>query len=85
MQGPKRVCAYDRTIGCKSGNVIYGVWCNTCKRVCYVGETGGTLYARLANHLSTIRTSKTAVQYPVAVHFTSAGHSIADVFPHCRA
>ena len=79
VQGPKRVCTYDRTIGCKSSNVIYGVWCNTCKCVCYVGETGGTLYARLANHLSTIRTSKTAAQYPVAVHFTSAGHSLEDV------
>ena len=79
IQGPKGLCTYDRTIGCKSNNVIYGVWCQTCKYVCYVGETGGTLYARLANHLSTIRTGKFVAQYPVAVHFSSDTHSIDDV------
>ena len=23
----------------------YGIWCDVCKYVCYVGETGGCLYA----------------------------------------
>ena len=42
-----------------------------------MGKKGGTLYTRLANHLSTIRTQKQAYEYPVASHFTSEGHSIA--------
>ena len=79
VQGPRGTCTYDRTVGCKSSNVIYGVWCKLCSCVCYVGETGGTLYTRLSNHLSTIRTDRSSAQYPVAMHFNSPGHSIDDV------
>ena len=48
------VTTFDRTIGCRSVNVIYGIWCEICKCVCYVGETGGCLYTRIQNHLSSI-------------------------------
>ena len=41
------------------------------------GGTGGSLYTRLANHLSTTRIQKESFEYPVASHFTSEGHSIA--------
>ena len=80
IQGPsKSSCTFDRTIGCKSFNVIYGVYCKVCHCLCYVGETGGALYARLANHLSTIRTNSSAMEFPVAGHFNSTGHSLDDI------
>ena len=80
IQGPaKSDCTFDRTIGCKSTNVIYGVYCKICKCVCYVGETGGNLYARLANHLSTIRTKSSAAEFPVAGHFNSPNHSLDEI------
>ena len=37
--GGKHTCTYDKTIGCKSRNVIYGVFCEVCECVVYVGET----------------------------------------------
>ena len=82
IHGPNQAkghCTFDKTIGCRSTNVIYGIWCNVCDCVCYVGETGGTLYVRLSNHLSTIRTKKTSQEYPVSIHFNSADHSIDNV------
>ena len=79
VRGPGMTCTYDRTIGCKSSNVVYGIFCEVCECVCYVGETGDTLYTRSANHLSTIRTKKLSGEFPVAVHFNSDGHSIDDV------
>jgi len=75
----KCVTTYDRTIGCRSVNVIYGIWCGVCRCVCYVGETGGCLYTRVQNHLSSIRASNPAVALPVRSHFCASGHSINDV------
>ena len=74
------VTTYDRTIGCRSVNVIYGIWCGVCRCVCYVGETGGCLYARVQNHLSSIRASNPAVALPVRSHFCASGHDIKDVW-----
>ena len=73
------VTTYDRTIGCRSVNVIYGIWCAVCRYVCYVGETGGCLYSRVQNHLSSIRASNPAVTLPVRGHFCAQGHSVNDV------
>ena len=70
---------FDRTIGCRSVNVIYGIWCSACRYVRYVGETGGCLYTRIQNHLSSIRTSSPAVSLPVKHHFLAPGHNIDDV------
>ena len=45
--GPsKSECTFDKTIGCRSTNVIYGIWCCICNMVVYVEETRGTLYER---------------------------------------
>ena len=74
-----RMTTYDKTIGCKSVNVIYGIWCGVCKRVCYVGETGGCLYTRVQNHLSSIRAIDPVVSLPVRSHFGAPGHGIGDV------
>ena len=79
VQGPGAhgTCTYDRTIGCKSRNVIYGIFCEVCNCVVYVGETGGPLYQRIQNHLSSIRCSRTEME--VAGHFNEAGHNIGNV------
>ena len=71
------LCTYDKTIGCRSSNVIYGIWCEICKNVIYVGETGGILYQRIQNHLSTIRCRKLTME--VAQHFNGEGHGIGDM------
>ena len=70
------VCTYDRTIGCKSRNVIYGIVCSVCDCVVYVGETGGTLYQRVQNHMSTIRCERNDID--VAAHFNGPGHRLSD-------
>ena len=79
IQGPRAegTCTYDRTIGCKSRNVIYGIFCEVCNCVIYVGETGGPLYQRMQNHLSSIRCKRTGME--VAGHFNESGHSISNV------
>ena len=67
-------CTYDKTIGCKSRNVIYGVFCEVCECVVYVGETGGVLYQRIQNHLSSIRCSR----MDVGLHFNNVGHHLSN-------
>jgi hypothetical protein len=61
---------------CSTPNVVYAIQCDKCKKVMYVGETGRTLYERMQNHLSTIRTKK--VEEPVAEHFCQKDHKISD-------
>ena len=79
MTGPGRrvLCTYDRSIGCRSRNIIYGVYCEVCEVIVYVGETGGQFYQRVQNHLSSIRCEKTELH--VAAHFNSVKHGISDV------
>lgn len=68
---------YDKTIGCKSSNLVYGVWCASCARIVYVGQTGDTIYTRTQNHLSSIRCNRVG-RIPVNRHFTEGGHSERD-------
>ena len=56
--------------------MIYGIMCEVCECVVYVGETGGQFYQRVQNHLSTIRCGK--VEMEVAAHFNETGHQITD-------
>ena len=79
IKGPKSdgTCTYDRTIGCKSQNVIYGIFCEICNYVIYVGETGGPLYQRIQNHLSSIRCKRPGME--VAAHFNESGHNIGNM------
>lgn len=69
-------CTYDKTIGCRSRNVIYGVFCEVCDCVIYVGETGGILYQRVQNHLSSIRCQRNDME--VAAHFNGEGHQLSN-------
>ena len=45
--------------------------------VIYVGETGGTLYQRTQNHLSSVRCKREGMDVPE--HFTEGGHTIEDI------
>ena len=74
--GGKVTCTYDRTIGCKSRNVIYGIFCEVCDCIVYVGETGGILYQRVQNHLSSIRCGRNEME--VAAHFNGEGHQLSN-------
>ena len=80
VEGPNGKCTYDGTIGCRSSNIIYGIWCAKCQTVCYVGETGDTLYTRAQNHLSSIRVPNPTICLPVRLHFREDGHSIDDAW-----
>ena len=59
----------------KTAHVIYGVFCEKCDKVMYVGETGTSVYERMANHISTIKNEK---DDNIPDHFTSNGHSVKD-------
>ena len=78
MMSPGRniECTYDKSIGCRSRNVVYGIVCDVCDCVVYVGETGGMFYHMVQNHLSHIRCGRTEME--VASHFDSDGHRITD-------
>ena len=68
----KNMVFLDR-IDCKTRNVIYGILCEQCNKVVYVGETGTMLYQRFANHISSIRRGK---DEPIANHFNGQGHKL---------
>ena len=70
------VCTYDKTIGCKSSNVVNGVFCTVCDCVVYVGETGGILYQRIPNHMSSIRCRRSEME--VAANFNGEGHNLSN-------
>ena len=77
VRGVTGTRTYDRSISCRTDNVVYGLFCKKCDLVCYVGETGGTLYTRVQNRMSTIRTGKTS--FAVSCHFNGEGHSESDL------
>ena len=62
-------------ICCTSQNLIYGIYCDDCQKVVYVGETKQTLYARHLKNFSRIRTSNLD---DVTGHFTSQNHHSLD-------
>ena len=69
---------YDKTIGCRTSNLVYGIWCAKCRRVVYVGQTGDTIYTRAQNHLSSIRCRREG-RIPVSRHFWGEGHDVEDL------
>ena len=60
---------------CLSCGLIYFISCRRCPAI-YIGETGRTLRERFGEHLRSI--TKSAPGFPVAEHFSSNGHTIAD-------
>lgn len=77
VPGAGGVVHYDKTIGCKTSNLVYGIWCVQCSKVVYVGQTGDTIYRRVQNHLSSMRRNREG-RIPVNRHFSEKGHSTDD-------
>ena len=79
LGGPDGPVYYDKSIGCRSKNVVYGLLCNSCEVVVYVGQTGDKMYTRMENHLSSIRGNTHTNKLPVSRHFNRGACSIDDV------
>ena len=62
------------SICCTTVNVVYGVFCEKCQSLVYVGETMTTLYKRHIQNISRIRNSKN--EDDLIKHFTDADHSL---------
>lgn len=65
-----------RHYGCETRNVVYGLFCNECDRVVYVGETERSAKERLKEHLDDIRLGR---RKSVPEHFNQKGHDINNV------
>ena len=61
---------------CVSETLVYCISCHRCSHL-YIGETGRSLRSRFGEHLRSIRNNTPG--FPVAQHFNSTSHSIADV------
>ena len=64
------------SINCETLSVVYVIECKKCRKQ-YVGQTGNNLRERFRGHLQDINTNNQ--QNPVSKHFTTEGHSKADV------
>ena len=53
---------------------MYGIYCDKCRDILYVGETGTAIYDRMANHLSSVRQGK---DEPIPMHFSGEDHNIS--------
>ena len=53
---------------CKTTNVVYGLHCEVCKNIVYVGETERTVGERIKEHLADIKHKRVK---GVAIHFNA--------------
>ena len=67
---------FNDTIDCKTHNAVYGIHCEKCGYIVYVGETGTSLYERFQNHISCINKD---TKDPIPRHFNGKEHSIQDL------
>uniref|UniRef100_A0A1I8HME7 Bromo domain-containing protein n=1 Tax=Macrostomum lignano TaxID=282301 RepID=A0A1I8HME7_9PLAT len=65
----------SQRIDCNATNAVYAVFCRRCDHTIYVGETANSIRGRMLAHIGDIRHARDT---PVARHFTSDGHSLAD-------
>ena len=66
----------DPRNNCKTTNVVYGLYCEVCKSIVYVGETERTVGERMKEHLADIRHKRDKA---VAIHFSAENHSFKDL------
>ena len=66
----------DPRNNCKTTNVVYGLYCEVCKNVVYVGETERTTGERVKEHLADIKHKR---EKAVAVHFNAEEHTFKDL------
>ena len=52
--GSHKTVTYER-LNCGSTNVIYGIHCQKCSQLIYVGETGRSLRARMNGHRNDVK------------------------------
>ena len=72
-----KVYVFNDHVDCKTTNLVYGMKCQRCSKLLYVGETGTTLYERFQNHLSAINSPSNSE--PIPSHFNSNDHTVDDV------
>jgi len=58
-----------KNVTCRTRNVIYGIGCNKCECVVYVGETERQIRERMSEHLRDVRLHK---EKPITTHFDSS-------------
>ena len=73
---PKSTFTIRDHFTCMPENLVYWISCRRCSHI-YIGETGRSFRSRFGEHLRTVRNNNPG--FPVAQHFNSTGHSIADV------
>ena len=66
----------DPRNNCKTTNVVYGLYCELCKKVVYVGETERTTGERVKEHLADIKHKR---EKAVAIHFNAEEHTLKDL------
>ena len=76
IRGPKCTFTIHDHFSCVSENIVYCISCHRYPHL-YIGETGRSLRSRFGEHLRSIRNNTPG--FPVAQHFNSMGHGIADV------
>ena len=74
FRGPNGHMSIKRTFTCQSLNLVSAITCQSCN--IYVGETSRSLMFHFLEHLADIHHNRSK---PVAQHFNSASHTIADV------
>ena len=75
----------QKEVNCKTTNVVYGIKCQKCDKIVYVGETERTVAERIKEHLADVRHKR---EKAVSFHFNSADHEITDfnlvIIEQCR-
>ena len=70
---------------CQTTNAIYGIHCEKCAKIVYVGETERTISERIKEHLAHVRHKR---EKAVSIHFNSQDHDITDfnliIIEKCR-
>ena len=75
----------QKEVNCKTTNVVYGIKCQKCDKIVYIGETERTVAERIKEHLADVRHKR---EKAVSFHFNSADHEITDfnlvIIEKCR-
>ena len=66
----------DPRNNCKTSNVVYGLSCEICGKIVYVGETERTVGERIKEHIADIKHERDKA---VAIHFSAANHTFKDL------
>ena len=65
----------QKDANCQTTHAIYGIHCEKCEKIAYVGETERTIAKRIKEHLADVRHKR---EKAVSIHFNSQDHDITD-------